>query len=63
MVHQHLVHWRHVLFLAGIALFALAWGPSRRLALDRQITSMFSEDDPVRTSYQRLQEDFGGNVV
>ncbi len=58
-----LVSIRWFAALIGIALLALAAGPSRRMTLDRNITAMFAADDPALVDYRALQRDFGGNAV
>ena len=60
---ERLIQFRWFTGVAGIALFLLAWGPSRQIQLDRSITSMFAADDPALLAYRSLQRDFGGNAV
>ncbi len=63
MLGETLVRYRGWLLVLGVIVVAAATPLSRQLTLDRQITSMFAEDDDVLRQYQRLQAEFGGNVV
>lgn len=56
-----LLRGRAWLFLLGLALTALAYGPSRRLEFDRGIDNMFRKDDPRYEHYLEDRALFGNS--
>lgn len=54
---------RYVSAAVGLALWLVAITPSGQLEIDRSITAMFNDSDPILVDYRRLQASFGGNAI
>lgn len=60
---SRLVAWRWALMLLGcLSFIPLAYLQSG-LEMNRSLAAMFSSDDPAIIDYQRMQSQFGGNLV
>lgn len=58
-----LVRYRWPLLAIAIVTWAVAVPLAQRVSFDRSIENMFSPEDPLLVSYQRLKRTFGGNEI
>lgn len=58
---ESLIRGRWWLLAAAVLATVLAWGPSRRLAFEQSIESLYADDHPRLLAYRQSKQIFGGD--